>query len=107
MIEIKHVRSGNEPGRNRFATVLNWTSMRNRLSISVGSFLARVFRMNRTGVSMKSDTAIRFAAVLLLLVALVAPQPAHGQQVMAAITGKVMDPSGAAVPGGKITATAS
>ncbi len=56
---------------------------------------------------MKSVTAIRFglAAALLLLIALVTPQPSHGQQVMAAITGKVTDASGAAVPEAKITAT--
>jgi hypothetical protein len=54
---------------------------------------------------MKSTTAVRLAAALLLLMALVAPQPGHGQQVMASITGKVMDPSGAAVPEAKVTAT--
>jgi hypothetical protein len=55
----------------------------------------------------KSETAIRFgvAATLLLLlfIALVTPQPSHGQQVMAAITGKVTDPSGAGVPEAKVT----
>jgi len=45
------------------------------------------------------------AAALLLLLALVTFQPAHAQQVSAAITGKVIDPSGAAVPDAKITAT--
>src|SRR5580704_8517222 len=60
--------------------------------------------MNRTGVSMKSATALRLAATLLLLIALATPPPAHGQQVMAAITGKVTDPSGAAVPDVKVTA---
>jgi len=55
---------------------------------------------------MKSITAIRFgiAAALLLWVALVTPQLAHSQQVMASITGKVTDPSGAAVPEVKVTA---
>jgi len=37
MIEVKHVRPGNEPARNGFATVVNWTSGGNRLSISVES----------------------------------------------------------------------
>jgi len=54
---------------------------------------------------MKSATALRLAASLLLLIALVTPPPAHGQQVMAAITGRVVDPSGAAVPEAKVTAT--
>jgi hypothetical protein len=54
---------------------------------------------------MKSDTAIRLAAALLLLIAFVTPQPAHAQQVMAAITGKVTDPSGAAIADAKVTAT--
>jgi carboxypeptidase family protein len=55
---------------------------------------------------MKSHTAISFvfATALLLLVALVTPQPADGQQVMAAVTGKVMDASGASVPEAKVTA---
>ena len=55
---------------------------------------------------MKSITAIRFGvtAALLLWIALVTPQLAHGQQVMASITGKVTDPSGAAVPEVKVTA---
>ena len=55
---------------------------------------------------MKSNIAIRFgvATALLLLVALATPQLAHGQQVMASITGKVTDPSGAAVPEVKVTA---
>ena len=42
MIETRHVRSGNEPARNGFATVVNWTSMTIRLSISVGSFRIEV-----------------------------------------------------------------
>jgi hypothetical protein len=56
---------------------------------------------------MKSDIAIRFgvAAALLLLIALVMPQPSHGQQVMASITGNVVDASGAPVPDTKVTAT--
>ena len=54
---------------------------------------------------MKSDTAIRLAAALLLLIAFVMPQTAHAQQVMAAITGKVTDPSGAAIGDAKVTAT--
>ena len=56
---------------------------------------------------MKSITAIRFgiAAALLLWITLWTPQLAHGQQVMASITGKVTDPSGAAIPEAKITAT--
>jgi hypothetical protein len=56
---------------------------------------------------MKSNIAIRFgvATALLLLVALATPQLAHGQQVMAAITGKVTDASGAPVPEAKVTAT--
>jgi hypothetical protein len=56
---------------------------------------------------MKSLTAIGFgaAAALLVLIALVSPQPSHGQQVMAAITGSVTDSSGAPVPEVKITAT--
>jgi hypothetical protein len=37
MIELKHVRLGNEPARNGFATVVNWTSDSNRRSISVES----------------------------------------------------------------------
>src|ERR1700677_2635333 len=104
MIHIGHVRSGNERALNGFATVLNWTSKRKRLSISVGSFPVRAF-YKKTGVSMKSVTAIRFglAAALLLFIALVTPQPSHGQQVMAAITGKVTDPSGAGVPEAKVT----
>jgi hypothetical protein len=55
---------------------------------------------------MKLNTVIRFsvAAALLLLLALVTPRPSHGQQVMAAITGKVVDPTGAPVPDAKITA---
>src|ERR1700722_4752315 len=63
--------------------------------------------MNRRGVSMKSNGSIKFgvAAALLLLIALVTSQPSHGQQVMAAITGKVVDSSGAPVPEVKITAT--
>src|SRR5271170_7176808 len=107
MIELRHVRSGNEPARNGFATVVNWTYKRNRLSISLGSSLMNAFSTNRRGVSMKSHTVIRFsvAAALLVLTALVTPPPAHGQQVMAAITGKVMDPSGAAIPAAKVTAT--
>jgi hypothetical protein len=62
--------------------------------------------MNKTGVSMKSAIAIGFsvAAALLLLIALSMPQPSNGQQVMAAFTGKVTDPSGAAVPDAKVTA---
>ena len=107
MIEIRHVRSGNKPIRNGFATVENWTSRTNRRSISVASSVARIVRMNRRGVSMKSNIAIRLgvAAALLLLAALATPQLAHGQQVTAAITGKVSDPSGAAVPEAKVTAT--
>src|ERR1700728_1056439 len=67
--------------------------------------------MNRRGVSMKSkpEIAVRFgvAATLLLLlfIALVTPQPSHGQQVMASITGKIADPTVAAVPDAKVTAT--
>ena len=55
---------------------------------------------------MKLNTVIRFgvAAALLLLIALVTPRPVHGQQVMAAITGRVVDPTGAPVPDAKITA---
>ena len=56
---------------------------------------------------MKSNGSIKFgvAAALLLLIALVTSQPSHGQQVMAAITGKVVDGSGAPVPDTKVTAT--
>jgi hypothetical protein len=36
MMHIQYVRSGNEPSRNGFATVVNWTYGENRLSISVG-----------------------------------------------------------------------
>jgi hypothetical protein len=56
---------------------------------------------------MKSNTAIGFgvAAALLVLTTLVTPPAAHGQQVMAAITGKVADGSGAPVPEVKVTAT--
>jgi hypothetical protein len=43
MIHIQHVRSGNEPARNGFATVLNWTYKENRFSISVGSSLSDRF----------------------------------------------------------------
>jgi len=42
MIESRHVRSGNEPFRNGIATVVNWTYIKIRLSISVGSFRKRV-----------------------------------------------------------------
>src|ERR1700722_18033495 len=63
--------------------------------------------MNRRGVSMKPHIAITFgvATALLLLITFVTPPTAHGQQVMAAITGKVMDPTGAAVPEARVTAT--
>ena len=56
---------------------------------------------------MKLNGSIKFgvAAALLLLIALVTSQPSHGQQVMAAITGKVVDGSGAPVPDTKVTAT--
>ena len=106
MTETRHVRSCNKPARNGFATVVNWTSASNGLSISE-SYVARIVRMNRRGVTMKSATAIRFgvATALLVLIALVTSQPSHGQQVMAAITGKVTDPSGASVPEAKVTAT--
>ena len=52
---------------------------------------------------MKSNTAIRFgvAAALLFLTALVTPPPAHGQQVMASITGKVIGPVGRGGSGGE------
>ena len=107
MIEIRHVRSCNEPTRNGFATVVNWTSAGIGRSISVKSksSVARIVRMNRRGVSMKPHTAVSFgvALALLLLITLVTPQPSHGQQVMASITGNVADPSGAAVPEAKVT----
>src|SRR5580658_2611984 len=109
MIEIRHVRSCNKPARNGFATVVNWTSAGNGFSVSVKlkSPATRIVRMNRRGVSMKSNSAIRcgVAAALLLLTALVTPQPSQGQQVMAAITGKVADSSGASVPDAKVVAT--
>ncbi|HTB19554.1 MAG TPA: carboxypeptidase-like regulatory domain-containing protein, partial [Bryobacteraceae bacterium] len=56
---------------------------------------------------MKPHIAITFgvATALLLLITFVTPPTAHGQQVMAAITGKVMDPTGAAVPEARVTAT--
>src|ERR1700733_2355950 len=103
MIEIRHVRSGNKPARNGSATVVNWTSAGNRLRISVESSVARIVRMNKRGVSMKSNTAIGIgvATALLALTTLIAPPSAFGQQVMAAITGKVSDPSAAAVPEAK------
>ena len=41
---------------------------------------------------------------MLLLIAILMPQPSNGQQVMAAFTGKVTDPSGVAVPDAKVTA---
>src|SRR5580704_154294 len=112
MIHFQDVRSCNKPLRNGSATVVNWTYKRNRPSISVGYSLQHLIRMNKdigmnkTGVSMKSATAIGFsvAATLLLLIAIWMPQPSNGQQVMAAFTGKITDPSGAAVPDAKVTA---
>src|SRR5580704_15335427 len=112
MIHFQDVRCCNKPSRNGSATVVNWTYKKNRPSISVGSSpkhlmsLKHLMRMNKTGVSMKSATAIGFsvAAALLLLIALSMPQPSNGQQIMAASTGKVTDPSGAAVPDAKVTA---
>src|ERR1700749_3322929 len=107
MIESRHVRSGNKPARNGSATVVNWTSAGNRLRISVESSARGLLRMNKRGVSMKSNTAIGIgvAAALLVFTPLITPPAAHGQQVMAAITGKVTDPSGAAVSEAKVTAT--
>ena len=50
--------------------------------------------------------SMRVGIVLLLLAGMfVIPQFAWGQEVTAGITGTVMDPSGAAVKGAKITAT--
>src|SRR3984885_2189408 len=107
MIEIRHVRSGNKPARNGVATVENWTSAGNGLSIIVNRPVTRIVRMNKRGISMKSVTAIKFgaAAALLVLIALVSPQPSHGQKGRAAITGNGTDSAGAPVPGVKVTAT--
>ncbi len=53
---------------------------------------------------MKSNFVL--AVLILVAIACIAiPQPAHGQQVMAAITGSVVDPTGAPVPDAKVTAT--
>src|SRR5947208_16060181 len=43
--------------------------------------------------------------IALLMAALLSVSPAWGQQVTAAITGTVEDPSGAPIPGANITAT--
>ena len=54
---------------------------------------------------MKSKIAIGFGLAAAVLLWIGRPSPAYGQQVMAAITGKVVDASGAAVPEAKVTAT--
>ena len=108
MIEIRHVRSCNEPIRNGFATVVNWTSAGTGPALASDRLRRIVHREDYENEKKRSlheieiRAAIRFgiaATLLLLLIALGTPQPAHGQQVMAAITGKVTDPSGAAVAG--------
>ncbi len=53
---------------------------------------------------MKSNFVLA-VVVLIAILCIAIPQPVRGQQVMAAITGRVVDPTNAPVPDAKVTAT--
>lgn len=64
-----------------------------------------MFEGKKEPMQAKQRTILLTLLSCLLIACLVAPTPGLSQQVTASITGKVLDATGAAVPGAKVTAT--